>query len=167
VRHLSAGVREPTEAAIIEGIRTAANAQARARGARRAFSENPLIRIVGSESANWKIDDAYDVARQLLTAHPRIKLLYCANDMMALGAIRYLQETHNRSVRVAGHDALDEARRAIAAGWLAASVDQRSDEQGYTGVVYAARLLKGQAVPPETLLATELVTAKNAERVGK
>jgi ribose transport system substrate-binding protein len=167
VKAVSAELREPTEAALIEGIRSAANAQARKQGALRALAENPRVHVVASESANWKIDDAYEVARKLFAAHPRIKLLYCANDMMALGAIRYLQESGTRSVTVIGHDALEEGRQAMRGGWLAASVDQQSGQQGYMGVVYAARLLKGEPVPAETMLPTQLVTAKSLARTGK
>ncbi len=44
VRSVSAGVDRPTEAAIIEGIRGAANAEDRKRGALLALAENPQIR---------------------------------------------------------------------------------------------------------------------------
>jgi threonyl-tRNA synthetase len=44
----------PKEAAILEGIRSAANAEARRQGAVRAFNEAPDITVVASESANWQ-----------------------------------------------------------------------------------------------------------------
>ena len=160
-KFLSADVREPTQAAIIEGIRSASNAEDRKQGALQAFSENKNVSVVGSESANWKIDDAHDVARKLFAAHPRIRLLVCANDMMALGAIRYLQEAKIQGVRIAGYDALDEARQAMRAGWLAASVDQQAAQQGFMGVSYAVRMLKGEKLPADTMLDTQLVTSKD------
>ncbi len=166
-KYLTEEVREPTQAAIIEGIRSASNAEDRKQGALRAFAENPHVTLVGSESANWKIDDAHEVARKLFTAHPRIKLLVCANDMMALGAIRYLQEAKISGVKVAGYDALDEARQAMRAGWMSASVDQQSGQQGFMGVAYAVRMLKGEKLPADTLLPTELVTAKGLSKAGK
>jgi ribose transport system substrate-binding protein len=101
-----------------------------------------VIKVVGSESANWKIDDAHDVARRLFSANPRIKLLVCANDMMALGAIRYLQEAKLQGVKVVGYDALEEARQAMRAGWMTASVDQQAAQQGFMGVSHAVRMLK-------------------------
>lgn len=157
--HLASGVREPTQAAIIEGIRGASNAEDRRRGALLAFADNPMIKVVASETANWKIDDARDVARQIFKAHPQVKLLVCANDMMALGAIRYLQEANIRGVRVSGFDALDEAVQAMREGWMEASVDQQAGQQGYLGVAYAVRMLKGDKPPATTLLETRLVTA--------
>jgi ribose transport system substrate-binding protein len=165
-RYLSQSVSAPTEAAIIEGIRSASNAQDRKQGALQAFAENPQVKLVASESANWKIDDANEVARKMFAAHPRIKLLVCANDMMALGAIRYLQQAGIRDVKVAGYDALTEAMQAMREGWMAASVDQQAAQQGYMGVAYAVRMLKGEKPPPDTMLETKLVTAEGL-RAGK
>lgn len=166
-KYLAEGVREPTQAAIIEGIRSASNAEDRKQGALQAFAENPQVKLVASESANWKIDDAHEVARRMFTAYPRIKLLVCANDMMALGAIRYLQEAKIKGVKVAGYDALEEARQAMRAGLMAASVDQQAAQQGFMGVAYAVRMLKGEKLAADTLLNTQLVTAKDLAKGGK
>lgn len=149
----------PTTAAILEGIRSAENAQARKQGAERAFSENTAIRVVASETANWKIDEAYEVTRKMFELHPGIGLLFAANDMMALGALRYLSDNGLSSVKVAGFDALPEIRTMVDQGKLAVTVDQRSAEQGYQGVLYAIRLLKGEKVPSETLIDVALVSA--------
>lgn len=159
VKALSAGIEVPTTAAILEGIRSAENAQARKQGAERAFSENTAIRVVASETANWKIDEAYEVTRKMFELHPGIGLLFAANDMMALGALRYLSDNGLSSVKVAGFDALPEIRTMVDQGKLAVTVDQRSAEQGYQGVLYAIRLLKGEKVPSETLIDVALVSA--------
>jgi len=158
-KYLADTVRQPTEAAILEGIRSADNARLRAEGARRAFAENPAIRLVASESANWKIDEAYNVTRQLFAAHPNIKLLFAANDMMGLGALKYLQESGRSDVRLAAYDALDEAVAEVKAGRMACTVDQQAAEQGYQGIAIAMRLLKGESVPGQVLIDTRLVTA--------
>ena len=167
VKMFAEAAREPTQAAIIEGIRSASNAEDRKQGALAAFAENRKISVVASESANWKIDDAYDVARNMFTQHPRIRILFCGNDMMALGAIRYLQESKNKSVTVIGYDALEEARQAIAEGWLAATVDQQAGQQGFMGVSYAVRMLKGERMPALTLLDTAVVVAPEPSRDKK
>lgn len=146
------------EALIIEGIRDSENAEARRRGARRAFEAAGDVRVVASESANWKIDEGYAVTGRAFSANPAIKLVFAANDMMALGAVRYLEETGRDDVLVAGYDDLAEAERAILAGDLVATVDQQAAEQGYLGVDYAVRLLRGEQVPAVTLLDTVLVT---------
>jgi ribose transport system substrate-binding protein len=152
----------PAEAVIIEGIRDADNAQARLRGARRAFADAPHVTLVASETANWKIDEAYGVTQAILEAHPGTDLIFAANDMMALGAVQYLQEAGlTGQIRIAGFDALDEAEDAIAAGAMAASVDQQAAVQGYLGIQYATRLLDGEQVPVETTVPVRLVTRES------
>ena len=158
---LVADVKTPSKAMILEGIRQADSAEQRKQGARRAFAENPAVSLVASETANWKIDEAYDVTKKTLLAHPDISLIFAANDMMALGAIKYLRDTEKKNVKVAGFDALTEALQAIKAGEMAATLDQQGDEQGYQGVQYAVRLLKGETLPAETLLEVKLITADN------
>lgn len=160
-RAISQDVTAPTQAAIIEGIRSARNAADRRAGALRAFGENPNITVVASETAHWKIDEGYSVARALFRQHPDIALIFCANDMMALGALRYLAESGRDGVRVAGFDALSEAREAIRSGALMATVDQQAARQGYLGVQYAVRLLAGDQPPAETLLPAVLVTRES------
>lgn len=152
---------KPTEAAILEGIRSADNARQRMEGAKRAFAENKHIKLVASESANWKIDEGHDVTRQILTRHPQVKLLFAANDMMALGALKYLQESGKHDVKVAAYDALDDAVAEVKAGRLAVTVDQQAAEQGFQGVALAMRMLKGETVPERMLIDTRLITADN------
>jgi len=151
-------VKEPTEALIFEGIRSAGNAQDRKAGAERAFAENPNITVVASESANWKIDEAYNLAGTLFEAHPNAKVIFCANDMMALGVIQFLQETGRTDVLVAGYDALDEAKQAIQEGTLVVTIDQQAARQGYEGVNAAVKLLKGETVEPVVLVDVLVVT---------
>lgn len=60
---ISDGAAAGTQAAILEGIRSADNARQRAAGAIRAFAENPAVKLVAAESANWKIDEGYSVTK--------------------------------------------------------------------------------------------------------
>ncbi|GAB1391985.1 sugar ABC transporter substrate-binding protein [Rhodocyclaceae bacterium] len=154
---------KPTEAAILEGIRSADNARQRMEGAKRAFAANKNIQLVASESANWKIDEGHAVTQQILTKHPKVKLLFAANDMMALGALKYLQECGKRDIQVAAYDALDDAVAEVKAGRLAVTVDQQAAEQGFQGIALAMRLLKGEAVPELMLIDTRLITASSVK----
>lgn len=161
-KFLAEGVNTPTKAGILEGLRSADNAQLRARGASRGLLENSNIKVVASESANWKIDEAYAVTKTMFANHPDIKLLFAANDMMAIGAVKYLQESGRTQVKVAGYDALSEAITEIKRGALAATIDQQAAEQGYQGIALAQRLIQGNTVPEVTLIDTRLVTQKTA-----
>jgi ribose transport system substrate-binding protein len=162
-QYLVAGVNMPAEVAVLEGIRSADNAKQRSQGALRAFAENKQIKVVASETANWKIDEAYSVTKDIFTRHPHIKLMFAANDMMAIGAIKYLQETGRKDVKVAGYDALEDALTEIRSGHLRATIDQQASEQGYQGIALANRLAQGDTVPEVTLIDTRLITAKSLQ----
>lgn len=158
-KYLVDNITKPTEAAIIEGIRSADNARQRMEGAKRALAENKSIKLVASESANWKIDEGHDVAQKVFAKHPNVKVVFAANDMMGLGVLKYLQEAGRADVKVGAYDALAEAVAEVKAGHLAVTVDQQAAEQGFQGVALALRLLKGESVPAVVLIDTRLVTA--------
>ncbi|MCX9155978.1 substrate-binding domain-containing protein [Niveibacterium sp. 24ML] len=158
-RFLVQDVSAPTQAAIIEGIRSADNARQRMEGARRGLLENKAVTVVASETANWKIDEAYEVSKAIFAKHPQVKIVFAANDMMALGVLKYLQDSKREGVKLAGYDALAEALAEVKAGRLTATVDQQAAEQGFQGVALALKLARGEAVPPETVIDTRLVTA--------
>ncbi len=162
-KHISDQLTTPTQVAILEGIRTANNARDRKNGAQRAFGENSNIEVVATETAHWKIDEAYEVTAQLFEQHPDIGALFAANDMMALGTLRYLEETGRTDVLVAAYDALEEAKDALRAGTLQSTIDQQAALQAYTGVQFAVRALKGESLPAETIVDVMLVTQDNVE----
>lgn len=152
-------ITRPTEVAIVEGLSGTATAIERYRGAQRAFQANPHLRLVQAGAANWKADEAYELARRLFTSHPKTGVVYCANDLMAIGVIKYLQEVGNSKVLVGGFDALEETKGAIRAGHMAVTVDQQASQQGYLGVISAVKLLRAEEVPKVLLVETKLVSA--------
>jgi ribose transport system substrate-binding protein len=162
-RFISEKVDTPTQAIVLEGIVTARNAQDRKNGALKAFGENKNIQVVASTTANWKMDEAYTVAAKLFTDYPDVKLVFCANDMMAFGVIQYLKESGKTDVQVAAYDALPEAMQVLKDGLLQATIDQQAALQAYTGVQFAIQTLKGEKPPLLTVLDVLLITRENAK----
>lgn len=73
-----------------------------------------------------------------------------------------MEESGNKHVKVAGFDALAEARSAINDGNMVASIDQQATEQGYQGFsIYAS---SRKLVPAETLLNVKLIKAGAADQ---
>ena len=163
-RHLAGKLEGPTQVAIINGDPAAQAGKDREQGALRAFAEVAGIEVVAREAAYWRIDDAYQATARLFAAHPKIGAIFCSNDVMALGTIRYLEETKRERVLVASYDDIEEARAAIRRGRLVATVDQRADEQGYLGIKYALRALAGEKLPAETFVDVALVTAESLQQ---
>jgi ribose transport system substrate-binding protein len=157
-KFISDQITTPTKVLVLEGIREARNAQDRRDGAMKAFAENTNITVVASETAHWKIDEAHDVTASAFQANPDIGAIFCANDMMALGAIQYLNENSLSKVLVAGYDNLAEAQQAVRDGKLQSTINQQAALQGYTGVAYALKMVQGVSVPTETYVDVILVT---------
>lgn len=151
-------IRKPAHAVILDGILSSDNAVKRKAGALKAFAENPNIKIVAAETANWNIDEANVVIDKLYKKDPNIKLIFCSNDMMALGVIEYLSKNPKKDVLVAGYDALEEAKKAVIAGTLTATIDQQAALQGYLGVKTALALLNSQPVDLKTYAEVKLIT---------
>jgi len=149
-KYVSDKITKPTKAVIIGGIPGAYNAEQRQAGAAKAFGENKNITLIPTETANWNIDEGYLVAQKLFKTKSDIGVVFCANDMMALGVIQYLDERGRKDVLIAGFDALSEAKTAISKGKMSDTIDQQASLQGYTGVKIAEDLINGKN--PENLI---------------
>ncbi len=110
----------------------------------RAFNENTNVEFIASQSAHWKVDEGYDVIKSLFTVTPDIGAIFCANDMMAMGVLCYLEETGRSDVIVAAFYAIEDAKAAVRAGKLAVTIDQLPSRQGYLGVQLAVDMLNGK-----------------------
>ena len=95
----------------------------------------------------------------MLQAHPDIDALFACSNLMALGAVEAIAAAgRSGHIRVVGFDALDDARKAITAGRMEASMAQSPRDMGRLAVEAAARLLKSEPVPPDQTVPIELVT---------
>lgn len=149
--------------ALLEGIPGHETGDSRLRGFRDAVKAHPGIQVVASQTANWERDQGFNVFQNMLQAHPEIDTLFACNDMMALGALEAIQAAGKTGkVRVIGFDAVDDARKAMTAGTMVASVAQFPADMGRLAVESAAQLIRGQKPPPEHQVRIELVTKANA-----
>ena len=160
-KYISDAVKTPTKAIILEGILDSDNSQMRTEGAKKAMAENPNITLIASKTANWKIDEAYSVAKELFTKNPDIGMVFCANDMMALGVVQYLKEADRTDVLLAGFDNLEDVQTALAEGWMDATIEQQANLQGYEGIKTAVQLLHNETVEKEIFVPVELITAED------
>jgi ribose transport system substrate-binding protein len=145
--------------AILEGIPGHETGDSRLRGFRDAVAASPGIAIVASQPANWERDQGFTVFQNMLQAHPEIDSLFAASDLMALGAIEAIAVANRTGkIRVIGFDALEDARKAIEEGKMAASVAQSPYDMGRISVESADKLIKGESVPADQKVPIVLVT---------
>jgi ribose transport system substrate-binding protein len=132
------------------------------RGFKDAVKASPGISIVVSQPANWERDQGFNVFQNMLQAHPDIDSVFACSDLMALGALEAIAAAGKTGkIRVIGFDALDDARKAIAAGTMAASVAQFPAEMGRVAVESAVKVIKGETLPADITVKLDLVTKDN------
>jgi ribose transport system substrate-binding protein len=149
---------------ILEGIPGHETGDSRLRGFRQAVLAHPGIRIVASQPANWERDQGFNVFQNMLQAHPDIDTVFAASDLMALGAIEAIAAAGKTGkIRVVGFDALDDAKKAIAAGTMEASVAQFPYEMGRVAVESAVKVMRGEKLPANINVKLELVTKENVQ----
>ena len=149
--------------AVLEGIPGHESGDSRLRGFREAVASRPGIVVVSSQTANWERDQAFNVTQNMLQSHPDVQAIFACNDVMALGAVEAIAAAGRAGrIAVVGFDAQDDARTAVNAGRMAATIAQSPFEMGRMAMLSAARLIRRDAVPSEQPVPIQLVTATAA-----
>lgn len=147
--------------AILEGVPTAFNAVQRKSGFEDAMKA-ANIKIAASQSANWETNQANKVASALLTAHPDLKALLCANDNMALGAVAALKAANKAGqITIVGFDNISAIQQLIKEGGVLATADQHADQLAVFGIEYALDILAKKGAPADKETPVDLVTKEN------
>ena len=155
---LAARLKPGDEVAIIEGVTTAFNGQQRRAGFEDAM-QTAGMKLVAVQSGEWEMDKANTVAANLLTAHPHLKALLCANDNMAIGAVTAVAAAgKTREVLVVGFDNIAAVKPLLADGSLVATADQHADQLAVFGIEQALASLKSGKAGGDQITAVDLVT---------
>jgi ribose transport system substrate-binding protein len=153
-----------TNVALLEGIPGHQTGDARLKGFKEAIQASPGVKIVASQTANWERDQGFNVFQNMMQAHPDIDAVFACNDMMALGAVEAIRAAGKTGkIRVIGFDAIDDARKAIAAGTMDGSVAQFPSEMGRIAVENAVKLIHHEPVQAETGTKLEMITNANVK----
>jgi ribose transport system substrate-binding protein len=153
-KHLQSG----DKVAVIEGIPTAFNGQQRRLGFEEAMKAAGM-NIVTVQSGNWEMEKANNVAAAILSEHPDLKAVLCANDNMALGAVAAIQAAgRTGKVLAVGFDNIGAIRPMLADGRVIATADQHADQLAVFGIEATLKILKGEAPPADQTTAVDLVT---------
>ncbi|HOX37329.1 MAG TPA: sugar ABC transporter substrate-binding protein [Candidatus Brocadiia bacterium] len=144
--------------AIIEGAPNAFNGIQRKLGFEDAMNAAGM-KIVTSQTGYWEMDKANQVASSILTEHPQLKAILCANDSMALGAAAALRAAGRQdSVIVVGFDNISAVQQLMKEGKVLCTVDQHADKLAVFGIEYALEMLKTRAAPEDRETQVDLIT---------
>ncbi len=133
----------------LEGIPGTSAARERGQGFNDALSSDCSgIDVVARQTANFNRGEGLTVMENLLVAQPEIDAVFAHNDEMALGALQAIQAS-GRDILVVGFDATDDARAAVDACTLGATVAQQPSELGKQAV-QAAKTILDDGAPSST-----------------
>jgi len=147
--------------AIVEGVPTAFNAVQRKLGFEDAMKAAGM-RIVSSQSASWEMAKANQIVSAMVTEHPELKGVLCANDSMALGAVAALKAAGKAdAVHVVGFDNISAVHGLVKDGKVLATADQHADQLAVFGIEYALDMLAKKGAPKDRETPVDLITAEN------
>lgn len=134
----------------------------------------PGIKIIADQEASFDQAKGLAVMQNILQANPnKIDAVVAANDSMALGALKAIQQAGAKRpdggrIIIIGFDAINDAKAAIKAGNMDATIEQQPSLMGQLGVdagrlavtdpLFFSKLPSGQffPVPVKTVTAADL-----------
>lgn len=157
--YLAGTLQAGDKVAIVEGVPSAFNAIQRKLGFEDAMKAAGM-EIVTSQSANWEMAQANQVVSSIVTEHPDLKAVLCANDSMALGAVSALRSAGKLdAVKVVGFDNISAAQGLVKEGALLATADQHGDQLAVFGIEYALEMIGSDTTPADQETPVDLITS--------
>lgn len=158
---------------VIEGLSGNITGQRRAKG----FAEElkkvaPGLEVVASLPGDWDRGKAANITNDILTKYPDLKVIFAANDGMALGAVETVFAANKgKQVTIVGVDGNSDAVKSIKAGRLTASVAQLPYLVGKQAVENVKKVVAGgkvdEVIYVPTLVLTKDVLEKGTEPMLK
>ena len=153
---------------LIEGTTGAQTSIDRTAGAKDAFAEYPDIELAADQSAGFNRAEAMNVVQNLLQQTPDVDAIFCCNDEMALGTAEAVNAAGKTGdILISGVDANSDALVAIKDGSIYATCNSNPFDQGYYGVMEAAKYLQEGAADPTYAIETILIKADNVDEYIK
>lgn len=129
------------QVAMLEGFVGVANSEERKRGFQEGIAKYPKIELAAVTTGEWYPTKAMEATQGLLQRYPNLKGIFCANDLMAIGALNAAEQAGRQSgLTVVAYDNLRDVRPLLLEGKLAGTIEQWPDWMGGEAVRLAHRL---------------------------
>ena len=152
----------------LTGKESDTNAGIRSKGFHELIDQNPDMKLVATQSANWAQPEAFTKMESIIQANKNIKGVICGNDTMAMGAEAALKAAGLTNVIVVGFDGSNDVRDSIIAGAIKATVLQPAFDAAQLAVTQADKFVKtgaSGAKDEKQLIDCVLITIDNAKKL--
>lgn len=134
----------------VQGMLANLAAIGRFKGLQKALDENPGVELLADQPGDWNSQTALEVTETWLSKYKDIDGIWCANDVMAVGALQALRAQNlNGKVKVAGVDAISDILNSIKEDEAVVTLDINPWAQGGYGLAWAHAAWKGDITPSE------------------
>ncbi|HWP20050.1 MAG TPA: substrate-binding domain-containing protein [Burkholderiaceae bacterium] len=128
----------------------------------------PGIKLLDARHANWNRDDAFRVMQDYLTRFKQIDAVWAADDDMAVGVLRAIEQAKRKDIKLVfgGAGAKGMVKTLIDGSnpLIQANVSY-SPKFMYDAIKLTAEArLKGEKLPPTTIIPSVLITRENAKQ---
>ncbi|SJZ32717.1 ribose ABC transporter substrate-binding protein RbsB [Selenihalanaerobacter shriftii] len=142
----------------LEGIPGTSAARDRGKGFNQGVDKYENIEVIASQAADFNRAKGMTVMENILQANRDIDAVFAHNDSMALGAIQAIEAAGRLDeITVVGFDAIDDARKAVKEGKLAATIAQKPGLMGEMAVETAKKVANDKEVKEFTPVPLKLI----------
>jgi ribose transport system substrate-binding protein len=131
------------------------------------LKQYPDIKILDAKYANWNRDDAFKVMQDYLTRFKHIDAVWAADDDMMVGVLKAIDQAKRTDIKIVfGGAGSKEAVKRIMDGDARVPADvSYSPKFIYDAIKLTADArLKGDKLPPTTIIPSVLITKDNAKQ---
>lgn len=152
------------EIAILHGVLGSTAEIQRTEGCEKALAENPDIKVVAEETANWDETEAFKATQNILTAHPELDAVFGESDAMSLGASKAAKDA-GKEIFSVGIDGFPTMFDAVASGLTQATMAQQPYMMGQLAVRNAIAFMEGEGdgIPQEQYQDTVLINSETVK----
>jgi ribose transport system substrate-binding protein len=130
------------------------------------LQQHPGIRLLDAKYANWNRDDAFKVMQDYLTRFKQIDAVWAADDDMALGVLKAINQAKRSDIKLvfggAGAKAMVKTLLDGSDARIQANVSY-SPKFIFDAIKLTAEArLRGEKLPAKTIIASQLITRANA-----
>jgi ribose transport system substrate-binding protein len=131
------------------------------------LKSHPGIKLLDAKHANWNRDDAFKVTQDFLTRFKQIDAIWAADDDMAVGVLKAIEQAKRSDIKLvfggAGAKGMVKTLMEGSNPLIKANVSY-SPKFIYDAVRLTAEArLKGEKLPPTTIIPSVLITRDNAK----
>lgn len=131
------------------------------------LKNHPDIKLLDAKHGNWNRDDAFKVMQDYLTRFKQIDAVWAADDDMAVGVLKAIEQAKRKDIKIVfGGAGMKSMVKTLMDGKdprIQANVSY-SPKFMYDAIKLTAEArLKGEKLPPSTIIPSVLITKENAK----